>query len=155
MEAISSRPPNQVRNAIASLRASDQCRLIAVSGLYQSPPHCGREQPDYINAVAAVLTTLEPVPLLRYLLSLETRHGRTRSGEKWEPRVLDLDLLAYSSVQLETEELTLPHAGIPERNFVLFPWRDITPWYVVPGLSSVSKLAAQIKGSAKPITKLE
>jgi len=84
---------------------------------------------------------LSPQDLLIELQAIENAHGRSRTGERWGPRTLDLDLLAYANIIMDSENLKLPHPGIAERNFVLLPWRGIAPNYTVPGLSSVEQLA--------------
>jgi len=77
--------------------------------------------------------------------ALETQLGRVRtSGDRWGPRVIDLDLLVYGSRRIDEPGLTLPHPGIPERNFVLFPLRDIAPTLVVPGQGQVARLAENL-----------
>lgn len=130
--------------AIQHLGDLEDARLVAVSSLYQSPPLCGREQPDYVNAVAGLLTTRTAEELLIQLQAMEDRQGRQRSGEKWESRTIDLDLLAYGSEIVCTDTLSVPHPGIAERNFVLLPWREIAPEYSVPGLSRVRQLAEMV-----------
>jgi 2-amino-4-hydroxy-6-hydroxymethyldihydropteridine diphosphokinase len=137
-------PEEQVGSAIRLLRELPLGRLIAVSGLYQSAPLCQHEQPDFINAVAALVTQNEVYEFLQQLQELEERQGRIRNGERWEARVLDLDLLAFGGRVLTDDRLTLPHPGIAVRNFVLLPWQEITPQYMVPGLASVGELAAQV-----------
>ncbi len=99
-------------------------------------------QPDYCNAVAGVLTQLEAPRLHAALRDLEKELGRESSTERWGPRVIDLDLLAYADERRSDAELTLPHAGIAERNFVLQPWCEIAPDLLIPGLGRVAELAA-------------
>jgi 2-amino-4-hydroxy-6-hydroxymethyldihydropteridine diphosphokinase len=147
-------PAEQVRRALKLLGELPGTCLIAASGLYRSAPLCGQDQPDYINAVAAVLTQMSAIDFLRQLHELEARQGRTRSGKRWEARVLDLDLLAFGDQRSDTDELKLPHPGIAERNFVLLPWNEIAPHYVVPALGDVRKLAAGFLAGDKTIEKL-
>jgi len=117
--------------------------VVLESRLYQSEPLGPDNQPNYINGVIALLTKLSPQDLLIELQAIEKAHGRSRAVERWGPRALDLDLLAYANVILDSENLVLPHPGIAERNFVLLPWRGIAPNYKVPGLSSVERLASR------------
>ena len=135
-------PAAQVRGAIAALDELPKTRLIAASPLYGNPPMGPQDQPDFINAVAAVLTQLEPTELLSEMLALEARLGRVRTPEgRWGPRIIDLDLLVHG-LRVETSEaLKLPHPGISERNFVLFPLRDIAPTLVEPGQGVIAQLA--------------
>jgi 2-amino-4-hydroxy-6-hydroxymethyldihydropteridine diphosphokinase len=98
-------------------------------------------QPDFINAVCRVMTDLDAHALLRHLLAIEERHGRVREGPKWGPRTLDLDLLLYDEIVLTTPTLVLPHPGLHERAFVLYPLLEIEPTLSVPGHGRVAELA--------------
>lgn len=131
-------PARQVENAIGLLAELPKSRLMDASSLYRSAPFGGIEQPDFVNAVAALLTQLTPVELLAGLQQIELSQGRERAGERWGPRVIDLDLLVYSRVCLEEPGLIVPHPGIGERNFVLLPLGEIAPDLVIPGLGRVA-----------------
>ena len=138
-------PERQVRAALDALRELPDCQFVTDSPLYCNPPMGPQDQPDYVNAVAAVLTSLPPRAMLEALQALENRLGRVRKdGDRWGPRVIDLDLLVYGNVLLEEPGLNLPHSGISERNFVLLPLCDIAPLLKVPGLGTVKTLAKQI-----------
>lgn len=147
-------PCEQVERAIAALDAIDSTVLVKTSPLYRSKPLDGSEQPDYINAVSALLTKLDAVSLLGYLQEIERAQGRSRDGDKWGPRTLDLDLLVYSSASIDENDLKVPHPGISERNFVLLPLLDIAPYLRIPGLGSVSSLAAAVDKISPRIEKL-
>lgn len=131
-------PARQVDAAIDQLGEIANTRVVSSSSLYRSAPFGGIEQPDFVNAVAAVLTQLEPAELLAALHAIEAAHGRERDDMRWGPRVLDLDLLVYSDRQVEKPDLTIPHPGIGERNFVLLPLGEIAPDLVIPGLGRVA-----------------
>ena len=148
-------PRDQVEQAIAALAAIDKTRLVRTSRLYLSAPLDGSDQPDYVNAVAALLTCLDADSLLRSLQSIEKAQGRSRGGEKWGPRTLDLDLLVYSSASIDEKDLKVPHPGIGERNFVLLPLLDIAPHLRVPGLGSVTGLVAAMGKNGLRIEKLK
>ena len=120
------------RHARESLNANKCVEILAVSLIYRSPPMGPPDQPDYLNAVMAVSTSLLPLPLLRLLQSIEADNGRTRTGERWGARTLDLDLLAVGRARIQSAELTLPHPGIAERMFVLQPLCDIRPAWQHP-----------------------
>ena len=138
-------PEQQVRRALDSLRELPRTRLVAVSGLYRTPPMGPQDQPDYVNAVAGLLTRQAPEELLLSLQNLERSLGRVRKeGDRWGPRVIDLDILVYGKVQQSLPGLSLPHPGILERNFVLFPLCDIAPALLVPGQGVVSELANRL-----------
>jgi 2-amino-4-hydroxy-6-hydroxymethyldihydropteridine diphosphokinase len=139
-------PERQVRAALAVLAELADSRLIAQSALYRNPPMGPAEQPDYVNAVAGLLTRQEPEALLRSLQALEQRLGRIRkAGDRWGPRIIDLDLLVYGSLQRSVPGLNLPHPGIFERNFVLLPLCDIAPALEVPGQGIVAAMAAGVE----------
>jgi 2-amino-4-hydroxy-6-hydroxymethyldihydropteridine diphosphokinase len=131
-------PARQVEDALSLLDQLPDTRLVTRSALYRSAPFGGVEQPAFVNAVAALLTTLEPLALLEQLKALERRQGREADGVRWGPRVLDLDLLVYSDRCIEEPQLRVPHPGIAERNFVLLPLGEIAPQLVIPGLGRVS-----------------
>jgi len=123
--------------------------------MYVSEPLGPSDQPRYVNAVVALLTQNTPQALLDSLLQIETQHGRVRSGEKWGPRTLDLDLLVFGSEVVEEDGLTLPHPGIAERNFVLLPLCEIAPNLPVPGLGSASRLCTALPRADSGIEKLD
>ncbi len=133
-------PRDQVEQAIAALAAIDKTRLVRTSPLYRSPPLDGSDQPDYVNAVVALLTCLDADSLLQSLQSIEKAQGRSRDGEKWGPRTLDLDLLVYSSASIDEKDLKVPHPGIGERNFVLLPLGEVAPHLNIPGLGRIENL---------------
>lgn len=135
-------PRRQVRMAVAELDALPYTRLAARSSLYRSDPMGPPDQPDYINAVAAVDTILTPLALLDALMGVERAHGRVRNATRWGPRTLDLDLLIYGERIISEARLTVPHPGIGERAFVLLPLMEIVPDLEIPGRGRVVALAA-------------
>ena len=132
-----SEPQHQVRQAIDELGKLRMTRLLACSSLYSSAPMGPVDQPDYINAVAVLLTELSAHELFDELLSIETAHGRIRSDERWGPRTLDLDLLLYGDDAIEDKRLTVPHPGLLQRNFVLYPLMEIDPELNIPGYGAI------------------
>jgi 2-amino-4-hydroxy-6-hydroxymethyldihydropteridine diphosphokinase len=135
-------PPCQIRQAIDELSRLPRTLLVAVSDLYENPPFGELPQPDFVNAVAGLLTRLAPLELFCELRRLEHAHGRDRRGaDKWAPRALDLDLLVYGDATVTLPELTLPHPGIAGRNFVLCPLAEIAPGLTIPGLGNAGELA--------------
>lgn len=135
-------PIEQVLTACGELKQLTESRLLACSSLYRSPPMGPADQPDYINAVAAVETYLEPRPLLAELQAIEQQHGRKRE-RRWGARTLDMDLLIYGDRVLSDATLTLPHPGLAERAFVLYPLQQIAQSLIVPGLGSVDSLVTR------------
>jgi 2-amino-4-hydroxy-6-hydroxymethyldihydropteridine diphosphokinase len=126
-------PIETIKSARSDINAIAGVRELAFSSLYRSAPMGPADQPDYVNAVMSVETTLNPLELLRALQAIEAAHGRVRMGERWGPRTLDLDLLLYGREILESEVLTVPHPGILEREFVLYPLMEISPELDIPG----------------------
>jgi 2-amino-4-hydroxy-6-hydroxymethyldihydropteridine diphosphokinase len=137
-------PERQVRAALAALNGLPASRLVASSPLYRTKPFGEVVQPAFVNAVAGLLTQRTPEELLADLRALERKLGRERPRERWGPRLIDLDLLVVGREVRATAELTLPHAGIAERDFVLYPLADIAPDLEVPGLARVSQLRGRV-----------
>jgi len=128
------------RHAIASLPG---LRETAFSSFYRSAPMGPADQPDYVNAVMAVETALPPHDLLKDLQQIEQSHGRVRTGLRWGPRTLDLDILLYGEAQIQDETLTVPHAGLAGREFVLYPLAEIAPPGLdIPGKGKLADLLA-------------
>jgi 2-amino-4-hydroxy-6-hydroxymethyldihydropteridine diphosphokinase len=127
-------------------------RLVLTSPLYRSRPMGPIAQPDYVNAVAGLLTELDAPALLAALRGIESALGRPSTHERWGPRVIDLDLLGFARERRSDPDLTLPHPGIPERNFVLYPLADIAPDLDLPGLGRVAELAGRV--TAEGLTRL-
>jgi 2-amino-4-hydroxy-6-hydroxymethyldihydropteridine diphosphokinase len=136
-------PLVQIRQALVELESISGTRITARSSLYRTSPVGYLEQPDYINAVASVQTTLKPQALLAALLVIENRHGRMRTMRN-APRTLDLDLLLYGDEVLDQDGLTLPHPRLHERAFVLAPLAEIAPGAMVPGRGRVEDLLARM-----------
>jgi len=134
-------PAAQVEQALVELAHLPESRLAARSSLYSSAPVGYAEQPDFINAVAAVETRLSPRDLLNALLDIEHRHGRNRTFRN-APRTLDLDLLLYGDAHFHEENLALPHPRMHERGFVLLPLQEIAPELAIPGMGHVDTLLA-------------
>ncbi|MGY0505367.1 2-amino-4-hydroxy-6-hydroxymethyldihydropteridine diphosphokinase [Luteimonas sp. e5] len=133
--------PATLRAALAALDALPGTRLAAVSGFYRSAPVGGIAQDDFVNAVAALDTTLPPTELLQALFAIERAHGRDRRRERrWGPRTLDLDLLLHGDAVIETDGLTLPHPRMAQRAFVLRPLAEIAPEACIPGIGDVTGL---------------
>lgn len=134
-------PAAQLRRALDALATVPRTRLVARSALYHNPPMGPQDQPDFVNAVAGLLTALTAPELLAQLRRLEDAQGRRRDGPQWGPRTLDLDLLLYGGLRHAGEDLTLPHPGLAERPFVLRPLCDIAPGLRLPDGRRVAALA--------------
>lgn len=136
-------PQQQIQQALQALRQLPETRLVQHSALYRSVPLGPSLQPDYINAVAVLVTQLPPLALLTQLQAIELQQGRVRTEVRWGPRILDLDMLLYDNQQSQDSLLTLPHAGLYERNFVLYPLYECTPDLVLPDGQRLSHLIQQ------------
>ena len=135
-------PESQVKTAIEALAGLSQIRLQDHSSLYRSAPMGPQDQPDYVNAVVKLSTGLEPEALLDKLQGIERAQGRVRT-QRWGPRTLDLDILLYGQCVVATERLKIPHPGIAERSFVLYPLAEINGQLEIPGLGRVQSLLEQ------------
>jgi 2-amino-4-hydroxy-6-hydroxymethyldihydropteridine diphosphokinase len=135
-------PAAQLKSALLALAHLPGARLVAHSALYRNPPMGPQQQPDFVNAVAGMLTSLPPGQLMAELRRIERAHGRRRDGVRWGPRRLDLDLLLYGALQMESDTLTLPHPGLAARPFVLVPLCELAPGLRIPGSTTVARLAA-------------
>lgn len=140
-------PRDQVRRALKELENIPKTIVLARSSFYRSRPLGPKDQPDFINAVAKVCTTLSAHDLLAELFQIENRHGRKRDGTKWGPRELDLDLLIYGDLMISDPGLSLPHPGISERNFVLLPLVELDPDVIVPGQGPAAELIDKLQDS--------
>ena len=126
-------PKNQVSRAIQSIGEIDRLALIRQSSLYQSAPMGPQDQDAYINAVVLIETSLSPLALLGRLAAIEDEFGRDRSVGHWGPRVIDLDILLYGQQEIHLRRLIVPHPGLTEREFVVYPLLEISPQLMLPG----------------------
>lgn len=124
-----------LQSGVERLSAQEGVLVTAASPVYESEAHTvhpDESQPAYLNAVLEVETTRSPEALLQAALEVEGAEGRRRSSKRWAPRMLDIDLLAYDAVVCDEEDLVLPHPRLAERRFVLRPWVDLAPNFIVP-----------------------
>ncbi|WP_417698336.1 2-amino-4-hydroxy-6-hydroxymethyldihydropteridine diphosphokinase [Psychromonas sp.] len=133
-------PIQQAKQAISALNNIAETSLISCSSLYCSAPMGPQDQPDYINAVAAIDTNLPPVALLDALQEIEQSQGRERKEERWGPRTLDLDILLYADQVINDQRLTIPHYGMQDREFVLYPLFEIAPKLTLPNGTSLIEM---------------
>jgi 2-amino-4-hydroxy-6-hydroxymethyldihydropteridine diphosphokinase len=140
--------------ALAAMDELPGTAVRARSSLYRNPPLAAAgvdadAQPDYLNAVAMLDTTLDAGALLESMLSIERRFGRARiPGERWGPRTLDLDLLVYGEECIDAPGLCVPHPALHERAFVLVPLAQIAPGLAIPGRGPLQALLAAVDTSA-------
>ena len=146
-------PIEQAKQAITALNNIKETILITFSSLYCSAPMGPQDQPDYINAIAKIDTALSAIELLDALQAIEQAQGRERKENRWGPRTLDLDIILYGDKAIDNERLTIPHYGMKEREFVLYPLFEIAPILQMPdGTSLIEMLKHCDKNGLTAIT---
>jgi len=135
-------PAAQLAAALSALAALPDTRLVAQSPFYRSKPVGPQDQPDFVNGAALLDTGLPPLDLLDHLHAIEQAHGRQRL-QHWGPRTLDLDLLLYGQQSINSDRLTVPHAELANRDFVLQPLLDLSPNLTLPDGRSLSSFRQQ------------
>ncbi|MGL9773134.1 MAG: 2-amino-4-hydroxy-6-hydroxymethyldihydropteridine diphosphokinase [Sodalis sp. (in: enterobacteria)] len=125
-------PLQQISAALVALASLPQTRLVACSSYYRSHPLGPQDQPDFLNAVVALDTTLAPETLLNHTQAIEFRQGRTRKAHRFGPRTLDLDILLFGERIIATPRLTVPHYDMHNREFMLYPLAELAPGLQFP-----------------------
>jgi 2-amino-4-hydroxy-6-hydroxymethyldihydropteridine diphosphokinase len=136
-------PRRQLQAGFAALARLPDTQVVAQSSLYRSAPVGYADQPDFVNAVAALRTALAPRDLLDALLAIEREHGRVREFVN-APRTLDLDIALYGERVIHEPGLSIPHPRMHERAFVMVPLAEIAPDVMVPGRGRVRELLAGV-----------
>jgi len=131
-----------LQKAREKLSASTAVKMIRASAIYETAPVGKIDQPAFLNQVVEIRARWAPEDLLARLLQIEQELGRERQ-ERWGPRNIDLDLLAYGEYQIQTDRLKLPHPELQRRRFVLAPWAEIAPEFEVVGLNATVKALLQ------------
>ncbi|AKC31910.1 2-amino-4-hydroxy-6-hydroxymethyldihydropteridine diphosphokinase [Candidatus Pantoea carbekii] len=140
-------PFNQIKSAFAELDALPCSSCITTSSLYRTPPYGLLDQPDYLNAVISLESTLLPEVLLDHIQHIEKQHGRVRTEKHWEARTLDIDILLFGDAVINTPSLTIPHYDMCRRAFMLVPLLEIAPRLLLPNGYALVDLVAQLKHS--------
>jgi len=135
-----------IHDALELLR--ERVRVVSVSSLRETEPWGVADQPRFVNGAVAVETELGARDLLDTLLELERQLGRTREGERWGPRTIDLDLLLYGDAEIDEPGLAVPHPRLHEREFVLEPLAELDPALRIPGRGAVAGLLAGLQSRA-------
>lgn len=125
-------PYLQVKKAIQSISNLPQVCHIQTSQYYLTSPVGEIEQPDFINAVIEMRTSLSPLALLACLQAIEEKQGREKRSPRWGPRIIDLDILLYGKERVDLPQLKIPHPELLNRWFVLLPLLEITPYFYLP-----------------------
>jgi 2-amino-4-hydroxy-6-hydroxymethyldihydropteridine diphosphokinase len=129
-----------IARAVELLSDATGVEVVAVSQLRETEPWGPVEQPPYLNGAIELETELPPRALLDVLLAVEQALGRDRTGERWGPRTIDLDLLIYDDVVVDEPGLTVPHPRLHERRFALEPLAELAPDALIPGRGTVGEL---------------
>lgn len=141
-------PLHQVQSAIRALASIADCRLVATSSLYRTPPYGPADQPDFLNAALALDTRLDAEALLDNTQRIELEHGRVRKAHRWGPRSLDLDIMLFGEQILNTPRLTVPHYDMHRRAFMLLPLLEIAPALCLPDGRPLAEMLATLDYSA-------
>ena len=134
-----------IRDALELLASDPELAVEAVSSIRETDPVGVVDQPRFLNAAIRLATDLAPHALLERLLAVETRLGRVRTGERYGPRTIDLDLLLYGDEIVDEPGLRVPHPRLAERRFVLEPLAELDPGLVVPGLGLIQTLLSELE----------
>ncbi|MFT5930658.1 MAG: 2-amino-4-hydroxy-6-hydroxymethyldihydropteridine diphosphokinase [Oceanospirillaceae bacterium] len=135
-------PKNHVTQALEDLKQLPRSQLLLASKLYLSKPVGPQDQDDFVNAVALLMTELEPLALLDELQAIEQRHQRIRERH-WGPRTLDLDLLLFGDQSIQNSRLTVPHPELSNRDFVVGPLFELCPKLTLPNGTPLLELLQQ------------
>jgi len=137
-------PLQQLQEAMGKIALADGIEVLKTSSFYRTPPWGDQHQDDFINAVVQVDTSLDPLPLLRVLQLIENEMGRLRGERRWGPRLIDIDLLLFGELQLQSVDLEVPHPRMHERAFVLVPLLELDETLKIPGYGDIGKLLKEI-----------
>ena len=143
-----------LRGAIAAIREVPGLTVVKMSSVYETEPVGNRDQPQFINAVLEIGCELSPQELLTALQRIERHMGRERHG-KWQPRVIDLDIVFFGDLVLASPELTVPHPEAAGRAFVLEPLAELAPDFTDPVTrTTVAHLLAKLDRTGQAVAKL-
>ena len=135
-------PRHAMASAVNALAAADGIDVVGVSSLYRTPPWGKTDQPDFLNAVVEIRCSMTPRELLNLCLEIERGLKRKRR-ERWGPRIIDMDIIAFGNRAIEEPDLHIPHPRLHERAFVLTPFAEIAPDFAISG-RRVSQLLAEL-----------
>lgn len=137
-----------LRSAIHALRELADTSVIAVSGVYETPPIDFSNQDNFYNSVVLIRTALKPETLFHHLKQIERKLGRPEQYERWGPRIIDLDILLYGSLVISTDTILIPHAEMPNRKFVLVPLLEIRNAFHPVLQKTIAELLAECKDTS-------
>ncbi len=132
-----------IRSALYDMAALPGVSSLQSSSLYETEPMGPQDQPSYLNGACGFDFRGSARLLMEQLQAIEKQHGRQEGGQRWGARPLDLDILLFGDQRIEEPDLTIPHIGLPERSFVLWPLMELNPALMVPGMGAVQDLQQQ------------
>ncbi len=138
--------PDNLDRAVGHLHEERGIRVLEVSAYYLTEPWGEQDQEPFTNGVARLTTQFSAVKLLQRLMDIEELMGRTRQGRRWAPRTIDLDVLTWGDLELETPQLSVPHPRMHLRRFVLVPLLELDPTFEIPGLGAAAGFEAMLEG---------
>ena len=136
-------PKKQLQLATQALGQMPATELIKVSSIYMTRPMGSPDQGDYFNAVIELETDLDATALLDNCQTIENNMGRKREGERWQARIIDIDILLYGDENIHTPDLIVPHPGMHKRAFVLYPLQELDAQVSIPGKEDIAVLLQQ------------
>ncbi|WWO97803.1 MAG: 2-amino-4-hydroxy-6-hydroxymethyldihydropteridine diphosphokinase [Candidatus Dasytiphilus stammeri] len=125
-------PLKQVNMALDALSKLNHSNLIKISNFYRTLPFGSLNQKDYLNAAVAIDTNLQPTVLLKKINQIELKQGRTRTIDRWISRTIDIDIMLYGDLKINTNSLVIPHYAMKKRAFMLLPLFEIAPEVILP-----------------------
>ena len=137
-----------LQGAVDAISDTPDVIVVDVSSVYETTPVGGpADSPQFLNIVVVAETTLEPRTLVERAFAIEEAFGRSREGERWGPRTLDVDLIMVGNAVVDQEDLRLPHPLAHERAFVLVPWYEIDPTAEIVGKGAIGDLLSKADAS--------
>lgn len=136
-------PLNQIRKALESIDLHADIQIKAISSFYGNPPMGPTDQPNFVNAVAKLATTMPALDLLNFLQGIERKQNRVKKMH-WGPRTIDLDILLYGVEMINLPNLMIPHPGLTQRPFVVWPLLEIAPDLILPNLIPLKQIAKNL-----------
>lgn len=133
-------PIQQLNVALKAISMHPEIQIESTSSFYLTAPEGITHQPEFVNAVCSINTTLSPESLLRFALDTEYQQGRIRDI-KWGPRIIDIDILMFDDLNCQTSDLSLPHPELLNRSFWLIPLAEIAPDWILPNGQRVEDYA--------------
>ena len=121
-----------LNEALLLISNNTDIKVLSKSKVYETSPMENKNQDYFLNQVIEIKTKIEPIDLLNFTQKIESKMGREKHSKKYQPRIIDIDILSYNKLILDKQNLCIPHSKIKFRKFILKPWTDIAPDYILP-----------------------